>query len=95
MKSSIKRESYDILSKIVNILRDNEAMKIKVVGHTQVANQKLSDDRASSVVKYFMRRNISQNRMISEGHSNKAFKEAKEKNEKIKNNKRVEFVFSE
>lgn len=95
MKSSIKRESYDILNEITNILKDNKDIKIKVVGHTQVANQKLSDSRADAVVKYFIRRNISQDRLASEGHSNKAFKEVNEKNEKIKNNKRVEFVFSE
>ena len=68
-------------------------MKVKIIGHTQAPCQKLSNDRALSVVEYCKRRRISSDRLIAEGHSNKALKEAAIKKERIKNNMRVEFVF--
>lgn len=95
LKSSIKRESYDIINKIINVLNDNPNMKVKVIGHTQTPCQKLSNDRALSVVEYCKRRRIPANRLIAEGHSNKALIEATKNHERIKNNMRVEFVFFE
>ena len=95
LKSSIKRESYDIINKIINVLNENPKMKVKIIGHTQAPCQKLSNDRALSVVDYCKRRRVSGNRLVAEGYSNKALKEAVVKNERIKNNMRVEFVFFE
>lgn len=93
LKSSIKRESFDIINEIVNVLNDNPDMKVKVIGHTQAPAQKLSNERAKSVITYIKRRHISEDRLASEGNSNKALIGSSAKKQGIKNNMRVEFIF--
>lgn len=95
LKSSIKRESYDIINKIINVLNESPNMKVKVIGHTQAPAQKLSNNRAKSVVEYIIRRSISKDRLVSEGNSNKAIIGTTFKKIGIKNNMRVEFIFFE
>ncbi len=95
-KSKIKKASYPILDNIVKIMKDNPAYKLFIKGHTDndgnaAQNLKLSQDRASEVLKYLKGKGVDESRMHSEGYgdtqpvvpNNSAANKAK--------NRRVEF----
>ena len=95
--SRIKQDSYDILDKIVDILKANSDIKMEVSGHTDTniyGTKKLSEDRAKSVVSYMINKGLSEDRFkyvgyggtkpIYPGLSRDSFK-----------NRRTEFYFFE
>ena len=88
--------SYSELNNLVNILKTNRSMIIKVSGHTDNTgntelNHKLSEDRASSVMNYLVKKGIEQNRIsaIGFGGSKPIADNSKEETRKL--NRRVEF----
>ncbi len=72
-KSSIKAESNQVLTDIVNILNEYPTAKFKVEGHTDSAgsnrlNQRLSDSRANAVKNYLVENGIDQFRLSAIGY---------------------------
>ncbi|WP_062055342.1 DUF5723 family protein [Aquimarina longa] len=72
-KSSIKKESNQVLKDIINILNEYSTAKFTVEGHTDSAgsnklNQRLSDSRANSVKNYLIENGIDQFRLSAIGY---------------------------
>lgn len=71
-KAYLKKESLDMLSRLVQIMRENPGMKLEVRGHTDASgtaayNQKLSERRADAVMEYMIKQGISPERLRSMG----------------------------
>jgi outer membrane protein OmpA-like peptidoglycan-associated protein len=72
-KSSVKSSSYDELKELVAVLKLKPEIKIEIGGHTdnvgdELANQTLSQERASSVIKYLVEHGVSSSRLIAKGY---------------------------
>ena len=71
-KFDLKNESQVELDKLVQLMKDNPTMKIQVEGHTDNVgkapdNLKLSQNRATSVVKYLISKGIPATRLVAKG----------------------------
>jgi len=71
-KADIKSESEPILNKAVQILKDNPDVKVSIEGHTcslgpDDYNQRLSEKRAQSVLRYLVRKGIDPGRLKASG----------------------------
>ena len=76
-KADVKPESKDTLDQIAKLLTNTPALKLLVVGHTDnvgksEANQKLSEDRAASVVAYLIGKGVAPERLQAVGHGDTA-----------------------
>jgi uncharacterized repeat protein (TIGR01451 family) len=65
--------SYPVLDQVASILREQPALRIKIVGHTDSegdanANVTLSQKRADAVRRYLVDKGIAGSRLQSEGH---------------------------
>ncbi len=65
--------SFTELDKLVNLLKENEAVKVEIGGHTDntgnaAENLKLSQSRAKSVVDYLISKGIDTQRLIAKGY---------------------------
>jgi outer membrane protein OmpA-like peptidoglycan-associated protein len=71
--AEIKPESHGILDDVVKVLTDNPSVeKLDIVGYTssegsKAHNEKLSTDRAASVLKYLVDHGIAAGRLTSQG----------------------------
>lgn len=76
-KSTLRPESNSELARLVKLMKDVPSLKIEIGGHTDNTgsaslNEKLSADRAATVVNYLTGKGISSSRMTSKGYgSNK------------------------
>jgi len=96
-KSTIKPESFGVINEIVKIMLENPDIKFSVEGHTDSdgddkANQKLSEDRAKSVVAKMVEFGISSDRLTSKGFGESKPLDNNNSPESKANNRRVEFV---
>lgn len=71
-KADLKPESFYELDNLVQLLKDNPRMEIKISGHTDNLgndeyNLKLSQDRAAAVLNYLVSKGIDVKRLSSEG----------------------------
>lgn len=71
--AKLKNTSFADLDKLTKILNDNKAVKIEIGGHTDntgnlASNNKLSQQRAQSVVTYLVGKGITKNRLVSKGY---------------------------
>ena len=71
-KATIKPESYQILDEVVEVLVKNPHLKIEIQGHTDSTgsaemNLKLSQNRAASVLEYFVSNGIERTRLSCRG----------------------------
>ncbi len=71
-KSTLRKESYVELDGLVKLLKENPAIKAGIYGHTdnkggKEYNQKLSQERAESVVNYLIAKGISGLRLEAKG----------------------------
>ena len=71
-KYELKTESQVELDRVIQLLQDNPTVKIQIEGHTDnvgtaTDNQKLSDNRAKSVVNYLITKGIKADRLIAKG----------------------------
>ncbi len=71
--ANLKNTSFADLNKLINILNKNKNIKIEVGGHTDnvgdlALNNKLSQQRATSVVTYLTGKGIAKNRLTSKGY---------------------------
>ena len=72
-KSSIKKESEEVLASIIAILNEYPQAKFVIEGHTDSVgsiklNQRLSDTRANSVKEYLVENGVDQFRLSSKGY---------------------------
>lgn len=70
-KSTLRKESFVELDKLVSLLKENPEIKIEISGHTDSRgnnNQVLSEDRAKSVYDYVVSKGISAERLSHKGY---------------------------
>jgi len=72
-KSTLRKESYVELNKLQVFLKENSSIKIEIGGHTDtrgddVANQKLSEDRAKAVYDFLVNDGIDGKRLSYKGY---------------------------
>jgi outer membrane protein OmpA-like peptidoglycan-associated protein len=96
-KTTLKKESYPELDKVVKFLKENPGIIIELGGHTDnvgnaASNLALSKGRAASVETYLEKQGIAKDRILSKGYGmTKPVADNKTKEGKAKN-RRVEFT---
>ncbi|MFO7566857.1 MAG: OmpA family protein [Enhygromyxa sp.] len=70
--AEIKAESHEILDDVVKVMQENPQIELDIIGHTSSEgsakhNNKLSSDRAASVMQYLAGHGIDAARMVSHG----------------------------
>ncbi len=73
-KSTIRQESYGALQSIVDIMREYPNSSFHIEGHTdntgsRALNERLSKERAASVMNYLVSIGMDENRLSSEGYA--------------------------
>ena len=96
-KATLKPDSDKILGQVAMLLKNDEALKLKVEGHTdnvgaKVANQKLSEQRAAAVVAWLVKNGIAKTRLTSAGFGDAKPVAANDTDENKAKNRRVELV---
>lgn len=95
--AKIMKSSNSILNQVADVMKENPTWKLTINGHTDnvgdaTKNQKLSEDRAASVMKYLTDKGVEANRMTSAGYGDtKPVADNKTSAGRAKN-RRVEFV---
>lgn len=72
-KAVLTEDSYLVLDELVSVLNTNPSLKIEIGGHTddigdEVANLKISQERADACKKYLKSKGIDSNRVVSIGY---------------------------
>jgi outer membrane protein OmpA-like peptidoglycan-associated protein len=72
-KASLRKESFETLDMLVEVMKRKSNMEIEIAGHTDnhgtaEYNLKLSQERAESVRKYLVSKGIKQNRITAKGY---------------------------
>ena len=72
--SRLKTSSYEELERVVRLMKDNPGLKLEISGHTDnvgsyLANKRLSEARARSVVEYLQKQGVSRSRLTFKGYS--------------------------
>ncbi|MBW1842602.1 MAG: OmpA family protein [Deltaproteobacteria bacterium] len=96
-KSNVKLDYDPMLEEVVAVLKKNPGLKIEVRGHTdnrgaQAYNQKLSEDRAQSVVAYLVEAGIDAGRLTAVGVNFSEPIAANDTTEGLAMNRRVELA---
>ncbi len=99
-KAYLKKESIDIIDKLINIMRQNPGLKVEIRGHTDSTgedayNQKLSERRADSVAEYMIKNGISPERLSSVGFGETKPVASNYTEEGRAKNRRTEFSFKQ
>jgi outer membrane protein OmpA-like peptidoglycan-associated protein len=100
-KATIKPESNELLGEIVDVFKENTHIKkVSIEGHTDnqgsdAYNQKLSDQRAKSVLDYLVGKGIEAKRLTSKGFGESKPIGNNETEEGKEENRRVEFIITE
>lgn len=95
--ATLRPESINQLSKIVQFLEDNNKVKIELDGHTcsigrEDYNKDLSEERALAVKQYLIKNGISEKRLTSFGFGETQPVDSNQSDEGRERNRRVEFV---
>ena len=93
-------ESYAELNKLVQALKANPALRVKIAGHTDNVgdkrlNQALSEHRAKIVANYLVRHGIAATRITSEGYGGSRPIADNAREEQRAQNRRVEFIVND
>jgi len=95
-KSDINSGSYPLINKVVDFLKENKSVKIRIAGHTDDIgldedNIKLSENRAASVKKYIVSQGVRESRIVTIGFGERKplVPNTNEKNRRM--NRRTEF----
>lgn len=97
-KSDLKPESYAVIKEIADVLKENPAIKISIIGHTSndgdhSANIILSKQRAETVQNFLVKEfNIDINRMVTMGKGGTEPIDTSNTTLGKANNRRVEFI---
>lgn len=72
-KATLRSESNAELNRLVKLMKDVSSLKVEISGHTDntgsaTLNNKLSQDRAQSVVNYLVSHGISKSRLTAKGY---------------------------
>lgn len=99
-KSTIRSESEAELTRLYELLKENQDIKVEISGHTDNRgddsyNQKLSENRAKAVVDYLINKGIPESRMIYAGYGEKEPVATNETDEGRQENRRTEFKIIE
>lgn len=96
-KAELMETSFSELNKVIKLMQENEQMEILISGHTDAvgsddSNQKLSENRAASVMQYLIDNGIHKSRISSKGfgESNPVADNNTEDGKQL--NRRVEFT---
>ena len=94
-KTTLKKESFVELNKVVDFLKKNSTVEIEIAGHTDNKgsddyNQNLSQGRCESVVKYLVSQGIEDYRLSAHGYGESKPIETNDTEEGRANNRRVE-----
>ncbi len=97
-KAYLKKESLDIIDRLVKIMKSNSQLKVEVQGYTDSTgsaahNQKLSERRADAVVAYMIKSGISPERVKAVGFGEKKPVADNKTPSGRRKNRRTEFVF--
>ncbi|NOR33994.1 MAG: OmpA family protein [Bacteroidales bacterium] len=95
-KAILRPESEKALNQVLRFLENNPSMRVEISGHTDNTgslriNQKLSRDRASSVVNYLVGKGIPQEMLESKGYADTQPVAENNTTEGRTKNRRVEF----
>jgi outer membrane protein OmpA-like peptidoglycan-associated protein len=95
-KYSLRNESKSELNRLVELLKRNSDVKIEVIGHTDSqgnkgSNQKLSENRAKSVLNYLVENGVNSSRITSKGKGSTNPVESNDTEQGRQINRRVEF----
>ncbi len=93
----LREESRFELNALAKMLKDNPEIELLIAGHTdnvgsEEDNQKLSENRAKSVVQYLINLNISSDRLEYKGFGEHAPLHSNETEEGRQSNRRIEFT---
>jgi outer membrane protein OmpA-like peptidoglycan-associated protein len=96
-KATIRPESMGVINSIYGLLKDHPEIKLGIEGHTDsdgddAFNQKLSEQRAETVLNTLKNLGIDSNRMTSKGWGESKPLDSNATPEGKANNRRVEFV---
>ncbi len=99
-RAYLRKESLNILDKLVKLMERNKDLKLEVQGHTDSVgprdvNMKLSRQRARAVVEYMVKQGISPTRLTSKGIGPDKPLADNETPEGRKKNRRTEFLILE
>jgi len=95
-KAVLRSESFDALDQVYRFLENNLTMKLEISGHTDNTgslriNQRLSRDRAKSVVDYLKGRGIVEEMLVYKGYADTEPVAPNDTSEGRERNRRVEF----
>ncbi|MEN8157493.1 MAG: OmpA family protein [Bacteroidota bacterium] len=95
-KAVLRPESFDALDQVFRFLENNPEMRLEISGHTDNTgslriNQKLSRERAHSVVKYLVERGTPETMLLYKGYADSEPVAPNDTPEGRKKNRRVEF----
>jgi outer membrane protein OmpA-like peptidoglycan-associated protein len=96
-KTTLKKESFVELNKVVDFLKENNSVEIEIAGHTDNKgsddyNANLSQGRSQSVVDYLISQGIDSFRLSAHGYGESKPIDTNESDEGRANNRRVEFT---
>jgi outer membrane protein OmpA-like peptidoglycan-associated protein len=96
-KTTLKKESFTELNKVVEFLKQNESVEIEIAGHTDNKgsddyNANLSQGRSQSVVDYLISQGIDGNRLSAHGYGESKPIDTNDSDDGRANNRRVEFT---
>lgn len=99
-KATLRPESKSELDRLFKLMEDNPRLRIELGGHTdsdgsEDYNQKLSEDRAKSVVSYLIDKGISKPRLVAFGYGESQPIDTNDTDEGKQNNRRTEFKILE
>ncbi|QOI97373.1 MAG: OmpA family protein [Flammeovirgaceae bacterium] len=96
-KTTLKKESYEELAKVIDFLKRNPTVEIEIAGHTDSKgsdeyNQRLSQGRTQAVVDYLVSQGISARRLVAMGYGESKPVDTNETEGGRAKNRRVEFT---
>jgi len=96
-QSELSENSYEILDKIVKILKDNPDLAMEIAAHTDNTgsfefNAALSQKRAESIVNYLVSKGIDKLRLVGKGYGESRPISSNSTEEGRMKNRRVEFL---
>jgi OmpA-OmpF porin, OOP family len=96
-KTTLKKESFTELNKVVDFLKQNSTVEIEISGHTDNKgsdeyNENLSQGRSQSVVDYLISQGIDSFRLSAKGYGESKPIDSNDSDAGRANNRRVEFT---
>jgi len=96
-KTTLKKESFTELNKVVDFLKQNNSVEIEIAGHTDNKgtdeyNANLSQGRSQSVVDYLISQGIDSFRLSAHGYGEAKPIDSNDTDDGRANNRRVEFT---